>query len=170
MTYTGQDQDRRYTGDNADVTYNLKRCIHAKECVTRLSQVFNLDQRPWIQVGDTAADSLVDVVSACPSGALHVVRKDGGSPEHVPAVNRISVQKDGPFHVTGRLSITAKDVEVAEETRAALCRCGASNNKPFCDNSHNEIGFTDSVPSVPRLANATDADGGVLHVIALPNG
>lgn len=170
MTYTGKDQDRRYTGDNADVTYNVKRCIHAKECVTRLSQVFNPDQRPWIQVGDTAGDSLVDVVSACPSGALHLVRKDGGAPERVPAVNRISVQKDGPFHLTGRLSISAKDVEIAEETRATLCRCGASDNKPFCDNSHKEIGFTDSAPSVPRLANATDADGGVLHIIALPNG
>ncbi|MBK8138807.1 MAG: CDGSH iron-sulfur domain-containing protein [Chloroflexi bacterium] len=170
MAYTLQDKDRHYIGKNADVTYNVTRCIHAKECITRLSQVFDPDRWPWLQVGDTPGDSLVDVVSACPSGALHVRRKDGGDSEPVPAENRITVQKDGPLHVRGNLKITAAEVNIAGETRAMLCRCGASVYKPFCDNSHNEIGFTDSVPSVPRLANATDADGGVLHIIALPNG
>ncbi|MBC7871240.1 MAG: (4Fe-4S)-binding protein, partial [Chitinophagaceae bacterium] len=33
--YTGN--DRRYTGEAADITYNVKRCIHAAFCVTRLS-------------------------------------------------------------------------------------------------------------------------------------
>lgn len=61
------------------------------------------------------------------------------SPEETTTVE---VLANGPFLVRGRVRV--KDAEghvVAEETRVALCRCGASQNKPFCDNTHRAIGF-----------------------------
>lgn len=169
MVYTGREQDRRYTGDNADLTYNLKRCIHAKACVTRLAQVFDPDRRPWILVGDTPADDLTATVERCPSGALHIIGKDGSELEYTPPVNRVRLQQDGPIYISGRLRIVASGVEIDSETRAALCRCGASHNKPFCDNSHIDAGFTSAASERPAV-ELSPTDDDTLTVTALPNG
>jgi CDGSH-type Zn-finger protein/uncharacterized Fe-S cluster protein YjdI len=49
---------------------------------------------------------------------------------------------DGPLLIKGNLTIRAGDARVAwQGTETALCRCGASNNKPFCDGSHKKAGF-----------------------------
>jgi CDGSH-type Zn-finger protein/uncharacterized Fe-S cluster protein YjdI len=168
--YTGKDQDRRYTGQHADVTYSLKRCIHARECVTRLNTVFNPDQRPWIQVGDTPADALAEVVVRCPSGALHIDRKDGGEPEATPAENRIILWADGPLQLTGDVHISGAQVEIQSETRATLCRCGESKNKPFCDNSHRDIAFKAEVRTSPKGDLALEAEGGTLRITPHANG
>jgi CDGSH-type Zn-finger protein len=50
---------------------------------------------------------------------------------------------NGPLFVRGRLRIVGDDGEVIrEDTRVALCRCGGSSNKPFCDGTHRRNGFT----------------------------
>ena len=64
-----------------------------------------------------------------------------GDPDHGPMV---TVTKDGPYHVIGDIELT--DVPSAEgvsSEQSALCRCGASKNKPFCDGSHWSIEFKD---------------------------
>lgn len=167
--YTGQDQDRRYTGDHADVTYNLKRCIHAEQCIKRLPGVFDPQKRPWIQPADTTADALVEMVNHCPSGALHVIRKDDGESEKPPTVNRITLWQNGPLEVSGELTLTGAAVDIAHETRATLCRCGASKNKPFCDNSHKDIAFQPEISAEKRLQPLA-VEGGTLHIEAQPNG
>jgi CDGSH-type Zn-finger protein/uncharacterized Fe-S cluster protein YjdI len=54
----------------------------------------------------------------------------------------IDPQTDGPLQVRGNLEITSGTGRVVARVQSArLCRCGASNNKPFCDNSHVRIGF-----------------------------
>ncbi len=54
----------------------------------------------------------------------------------------IDPQTDGPLLVRGNLEITSGTGRVVARTQATrLCRCGASNTKPFCDNSHARIGF-----------------------------
>jgi CDGSH-type Zn-finger protein len=47
--------------------------------------------------------------------------------------------------------VTQGGEPIAHETRLALCRCGASDNKPFCDKTHRRIGFVtdDASPASP---------------------
>lgn len=55
---------------------------------------------------------------------------------------------DGPLEVSGEVAITAPDGTVIREAaKSYLCRCGASEKKPFCDGSHKRVGFTD--PGTP---------------------
>jgi len=54
----------------------------------------------------------------------------------------ISPVANGPLYLRGRIRIEGPDGRVIrEDTRVALCRCGASENKPFCDNSHRRVAF-----------------------------
>jgi CDGSH-type Zn-finger protein len=57
----------------------------------------------------------------------------------------IEPQVDGPLHVRGNLEImSGTGRTVARVTQTKLCRCGASNTKPFCDGSHARVGFRSS--------------------------
>ena len=54
----------------------------------------------------------------------------------------VEVRPNGPLFVRGAVRVVdAAGQVITEETRLALCRCGASRNRPFCDNTHREIGF-----------------------------
>ncbi len=60
------------------------------------------------------------------------------------AVVEIKVRDDGPYKVTGPIRLVDADgneFELAEGNAVALCRCGASQTKPFCDRTHRECGF-----------------------------
>ena len=55
---------------------------------------------------------------------------------------RIDPQLDGPLMISGNLEIMAGTGRGVERTQTCrLCRCGASQNKPFCDGSHARVGF-----------------------------
>ena len=87
---------------------------------------------------------LAEVVMRCPAGALHFRRLDGGPQE--PESDGVSVRAttNGPLHVRGKVTILDQAGHVVrEDTRMALCRCGASANKPFCDGSHARVRFRD---------------------------
>jgi CDGSH-type Zn-finger protein/uncharacterized Fe-S cluster protein YjdI len=168
--YTGKAQDRRYTGQDADITYSLKRCIHAKRCVDHLSQVFDNHKRPWINADGAAAEDVARVVATCPSGALHFERKDGGAEEATPDENVITLWADGPLQFHGDLEIHGTTVDIDQETRATLCRCGASSYKPFCDNSHLNIAFSAADPQRPDPPPAVAVYGGRLKITATANG
>ena len=134
---------RVYRGESINVIYDIRRCIHAEECVSRLAEVFDINKRPWIQPDQAAPEQVADTISHCPTGALHYQRLDGGPTEEVPAVNIIQLEEDGPVYLSGNLVIqNAKGEQVYADTRMAICRCGASENKPFCDNAHLKIDFT----------------------------
>lgn len=60
---------------------------------------------------------------------------------------RIEVMNDGPLIASGlRLLEDGEGQELAVKKKAALCRCGASGNKPFCDGSHRGAGFKSGLP------------------------
>ena len=56
----------------------------------------------------------------------------------------IKVRDNGPYKVTGPVrlvDVEGNAWELPEEETIALCRCGQSRSKPFCDASHRETGF-----------------------------
>lgn len=66
-----------------------------------------------------------------------------GSPA-TEVASLIRVERDGPYEVVGAPTLTYSDGRIcAESSFYRLCRCGASKNKPFCDDSHVEVGFRD---------------------------
>jgi CDGSH-type Zn-finger protein/uncharacterized Fe-S cluster protein YjdI len=135
---------RAYPGPGIEVSYDVRRCIHAEECVHGLPQVFIPQGKPWIQPQHASADEIAEVVARCPTGALQFQRQDGGPAEATPAPNRIRIAPDGPLYVRGDIEIVTPDgTQLLKDRRVALCRCGASQHKPFCDNSHIESGFRD---------------------------
>lgn len=140
-----KEEIHRYTGDDIDVTYDVNRCIHVKACVEGLPSVFDPDERPWVEPDAADADEVAAVVTDCPTGALQFERKDGGPEEATPEENTATVAPDGPIYLHGDVEIRSPDGEVLlEDTRVALCRCGASANKPLCDNSHVGVDFEDA--------------------------
>jgi len=59
--------------------------------------------------------------------------------------NTIMVRPDGPLICSSEIKVVIQDENnnaIATEKELALCRCGQSNNKPFCDGSHKQTGFT----------------------------
>lgn len=129
-----------YESAETVVVWDGTRCIHAAECVHGLPEVFDPKATPWIRPEAADVQSLADVVNRCPSGALRLLRRDGVPAMTVPPLNTCLVLPDGPNHVRGQVTLQLGD-RTLEDTRVALCRCGQSRNKPFCDNSHRTAGF-----------------------------
>lgn len=160
-----------YTGEKLDVTYDAGRCIHAAECIRRLHTVFDNSKRPWVQPDAGLADGVAATILHCPSGALHYQRKDGGAAEPTPEHSTILLAEDGPLYLRGDFTIVnGKGEVVVDDTRAALCRCGASENKPFCDNSHITIGFTAPGSVAEPEMTIQTLDGGKLRIETTTNG
>jgi CDGSH-type Zn-finger protein len=68
---------------------------------------------------------------------------------------RITPYRDGPLLVRGPFTLTDQDGTTLETHQGtiALCRCGRSQRKPFCDGTHNAVGFrADSAPQDWRAA------------------
>ena len=128
---------KTFESDAIRVHFDARRCIHARKCVLGLPGVFRVDERPWIHPDGAPVEELAAVIRACPSGALSYERRDGGTEEAAPAVNQARLWEHGPLEVHGDLTIAGEPAG----HRAVLCRCGASKTKPWCDNSHLEIGF-----------------------------
>lgn len=161
-----------YRSEGITVSFDVGRCIHSKECVHNLPEVFDVEKRPWIQPNNSDPETVAEVVTRCPTGALQFVRKDGGEEEPVPEENVVVEARDGPLYIRGDVVLKEHDgTNFLEETRVALCRCGESRNKPFCDNSHRNSGFRDagSLDGNPH-AGASDTNGGRLEVKLTPNG
>jgi CDGSH-type Zn-finger protein len=88
----------------------------------------------------------------CPSGRLVVHDKQtekNSEPSFPPSIGVVedpALGCSGPLWVRGRVTIESHDgTHYEERNRVTLCRCGASQNKPFCDGSHASIKFNDGL-------------------------
>lgn len=137
-------REHRYEGETLTVTYDSGRCIHAAECVRGAPAAFDPERRPWVDPGGASVERLLEVIESCPTGALGYERADGETEKPPPAA-RVRVGADGPLYLVGDIEIRDAGGEVVHrDTRVALCRCGASEIKPFCDGSHADAGFSDA--------------------------
>ncbi|HEX6261578.1 MAG TPA: CDGSH iron-sulfur domain-containing protein [Actinomycetota bacterium] len=126
-------------GQGVTLTDDVSLCTSAAFCHDRVTDVWRLtfhrSDEPEVR------RRIEGIVARCPSGRLVLETHDGAEvePEYEPS---IVVQEGGPYWVRGRVPIMAVDGRTWEvRNRLALCRCGASGNKPFCDSTHLEIGF-----------------------------
>ena len=165
-----QSKVHRFEGTAGVVTWDAKRCIHAAECVHTLPEVFDPNAKPWIRPDGAETAALRSAVDRCPSGALAMHASDGSNVALQPATNTGLVMPGGPLYLRGQLKLQLGDT-VQDETRMALCRCGASQNKPFCDNSHQKVGFKDPGARAATSTPEPDADlGAPLTISPTTNG
>jgi CDGSH-type Zn-finger protein len=137
------DQLMHYVGKEVTIHDNRGTCCHSGNCTDHLSSVFKQKTEPWIDPNGASAEAIIEIVRQCPSGALGYTLngKDYTGEERDQA---IFVSKDGPYHVQGNIELQHESRnEGASTEHYALCRCGHSKNKPFCDGSHWYVGFKD---------------------------
>jgi len=160
----------KYPGERATVSWHGRLCIHIGECGRAKGELFVGGRQPWCQPDLVGDDEVYDVVLRCPTGALTVDYNDGSHVETVDAENSVNVAYNGPLFIKGDLDIDgAPDDAPGLRYRAALCRCGKSANKPFCDNSHEKDGFQD-YGAVGEQGVGSTAKGGSLSIKPIRNG
>lgn len=160
----------KYPGKSAEVTWHGDLCIHIGECGRAKGDLFVGGRQPWCQPDAADDEEVKDVVLRCPTGALSVELKDATNPETASPENTIHVAYNGPLFVRGELEIEEAPTDAPGiGFRAALCRCGHSKNKPFCDNSHEDAGFKD-YGAIGETGDASAASGGPLVVKVAKDG
>jgi CDGSH-type Zn-finger protein len=65
-------------------------------------------------------------------------------PKRQEVANELLVSNGGPLKMTGNITLVHEDGSVTHSNELSLCRCGASKNKPICDDQHLEVEFFDS--------------------------
>ena len=132
-----------YVGKHITIHDNRRLCAHAGKCTDGLASVWRMGEKPWIDPDGADAEAIIAVIEQCPSGALSY-SIDGKHTDAGVAADGVVVSMNGPYHVTGAITLNDQSRDTDDvPSRYALCRCGASKNKPFCDGSHWDIKFKD---------------------------
>jgi CDGSH-type Zn-finger protein/uncharacterized Fe-S cluster protein YjdI len=133
------DETEIHHGAAVTVRFDGRRCIHSRHCVLGDPRVFVPNAPgPWIHPDAASVERIVEIAHCCPSGAITYERTDGEEGEQPPVVNVVRVRENGPLAFHAEMHFAGGEVAL----RATLCRCGASNTKPFCDGSHTATGFS----------------------------
>jgi CDGSH-type Zn-finger protein/truncated hemoglobin YjbI len=160
-----------YVGQQVTILDNRGICQHSGYCSDRLATVFRVGKEPFVAPSGGRMDEIIRAVRDCPSGALSYaidgVEARGEVDYHHKRPPAIEVSKDGPYRITGDLPLA--DGEGADERRNhgssrehyALCRCGHSQNKPFCSGMHWYVDFRDPVADPERTPSMFEWAGGL---------
>ena len=165
-TYTpGAIEEAR--GEHLNLKFEAKRCIHSRHCVLGAPRVFLANVKgAWLYPDEMDVEGLTHIAQMCPSGAITYDRLDGGPAEPVPEVNELRLRENGPYAVRADVALAGH----GDLLRATLCRCGASQNKPFCDGSHNAAKFTASGEPASHESQPLAVRGGRLEIRPQPDG
>ncbi len=138
---------RTYEREELTVVWDASKCTHVAECLAALPEVFDVTGRPWVDVHAAEAEQVAAAIRRCPTGALKYEARGEFPAEEPEDVTTVRAGNLGPLYLRGRIRLVDGHGRViSEETRVALCRCGASANKPYCDNSHRLVGKDRPVP------------------------
>jgi uncharacterized Fe-S cluster protein YjdI len=138
---------RVYESDDLAVVWDATRCVHVATCLQALPEVFDVRRRPWVDVEGAPDEQIAAAVRRCPTGALKYEPRGEYPAEEPDAVTTVQAGNLGPLYLRGRVRLVDGHGRlIAEETRVALCRCGASAHKPYCDNSHRLVRPQRQVP------------------------
>ena len=129
-----------YKGKDVTVLWKPDKCIHSGNCVKGLPGVFKPDAKPWVNVEAASGPAIIDQVGKCPSGALSILSDESASDTQDTSNELIiEISGNGPYLIKDGCVIKDQDGnEIQKSGTVALCRCGMSSNKPFCDGSHNK--------------------------------
>ena len=155
----GRVPDRRdpYEGQQVTIFDNRGLCQHSGLCTDRLAGVFRAGKEQFVAPNGGRMDEIIMTVRNCPSGALSL-GIDGTEARSLTDWNStrepaVQITKDGPYRITGGIALTDAEGKPmprnagASLEHYALCRCGHSQNKPYCSGMHWYIGFADPQPS-----------------------
>jgi len=143
------DREKIFKGEKIEVRDDHSLCVHSGFCGNRITNI-------WKMLKDTD-DSIVRgqimaMVEKCPSGTLSFALDADSEVIEPDLPIEIAIIPDGPLWISGGIPVERRDGQPLEtRNRMTLCRCGASSNKPFCDGSHKNVGFTDAQPVTLEL-------------------
>jgi CDGSH-type Zn-finger protein/uncharacterized Fe-S cluster protein YjdI len=153
-------------GENIDIGFSGRRCIHSRNCVLGDPHVFVPNAKgQWIHPEAASVEKIVAIAESCPSGAITYIRKDGGPQEQPPVVNTVRIRENGPLALHAEIVLDGETL-----FRATLCRCGTSENKPFCDGSHSKSAFAATGEPPLKDTSALETRDGPLQVSPTTNG
>lgn len=147
---------KEYKNDQIIVHWFPELCSHPGICSRLLPEVFNPKQSPWVNVNAAAPEDIITTIDKCPTGALRYSLTEGSQVEPQitsgvgnidfeksnPAAVKIRVSPNGPLLIEGPAVVIGLDGHAVKEGgRMALCRCGLSENRPFCDGAHRKQGW-----------------------------
>lgn len=133
---------KEYTNGETTVVWEANKCIHSAICAKGLPKVFRPRLRPWIKMDEAETEAIVNLVKRCPSGALRTYMNNKGDKTIDTVETKVEVLENGPLLVYGVLQVVDKDgSEAVKNKTTAFCRCGASDNKPYCDGAHVKTAF-----------------------------
>jgi CDGSH-type Zn-finger protein/truncated hemoglobin YjbI len=165
-------RDHRDTYDGVQLTVfdNRGICQHSGFCTDRLATVFHTEGA-FVTPSGGRMDEIIRAVRDCPSGALSYAIDGVEARPQVDWDNRrepvIEITKDGPYRITGTIPLTDERGEPVGRADGsslehyALCRCGHSQNKPFCSGMHWYVDFKDPVLDPDREPTLFEWCGGL---------
>lgn len=135
-------KSKEYSNGEVTIVWKPDLCIHSGVCVKGLGDVFKPKEKPWIKIDAAGTEALVNQVKACPSGALSYYMNGEENKESERLETKVEVRENGPLLVYGTLHVTHKDGRLETKNKTtAFCRCGESQNKPYCDGTHVKNAF-----------------------------
>ena len=159
---------RRYRNDEITVYWKPDACVHASYCYRELIEVFDPGRRPWVDMNGATTERIIEVVNMCPTEALtwkwndesknreistdqtnHVIFRRPELLEETEPLGQanpvsVKIMTDGPIIIKGDFTFSySGNKKEMKQGIISLCRCGASNQMPFCDGTHRKIGFED---------------------------